>query len=74
MKSFGIDNNIIFIIQKMLESFSLKYDDIIIHAQRGLVQESTLSPILFNIFLNGLLNKFENNETYILAYVDDLAC
>ena len=74
MKSFGIDNNIIFIIQKMLENFSLKYCDIIIHTQWGLAQGLTFSPILFNIFLNDLLNKLENNDIYTLAYADDLAC
>ena len=57
----------------MLSGFSLKYGNITINTTNGLVQESSLSPILFNIFLNDLLNKLDRNEIHNLTYADDLA-
>ena len=57
----------------MLSGFSLKYGNITINATNGLVQESSLSPILFNIFLNDLLNKLDRDEIHNLTYADDLA-
>ena len=36
------------------------------------MQGSTISPILFNTFLNDLLNSFETNNIHVLAYADDI--
>ena len=56
----------------MLENFKLKYENRIIRTKRGLVQSSIIPPILFNIFLNDLLNSFETNNINVLAYTDDI--
>ena len=45
----------------MLDLFKLKYGDKIINTQRGLARGSTLSQILFNIFLNDLLKTLEKD-------------
>ena len=71
MKKFGQSNNIIWVVQKMLDWFKLKYRDKIIDAQIGLTQGSTLTPILFKIFLNNLLNNFEKDGIKSLAYADE---
>ncbi len=40
--------------------------------EEGLLQESVLSPLLFIIFINDLVNQFYKS-TMVSAYVDDLA-
>ena len=74
MKQFEINNKIILSIKFMLDSFKLKFGGITINTTRGLVQGSTLSPILFNIYLNDILNQFENEKILSLAFADDIAC
>ena len=59
-------------MRKKLENFKLKCEYRIIRTNRGLVQDSTISPILFNIFLNDLLNSFETNNIHVLVYADDI--
>ena len=58
LKQFNIPCNIISTVTDMLWEFSLKYRDHDIPTKRGLVQGSTQSLILFNIFINDLLNEF----------------
>ena len=57
----------------MLNGFSLKFESITLNTTNGLVQWSTLSLILFNIFLIDLLNELDRNKICNLAYADDLA-
>ena len=73
MKEFKINESIILIVQKMLNGFSLKFESITLNTTNGLVQWCALSLILFNIFLNDLLNEFDRNKIHNLAYADDLA-
>ena len=49
LMSFSIPFNIIYIIKDMLDKFTLTFEGQHIKTERGLVQGSVLSPILFNL-------------------------
>ena len=72
IEQFNIPCNITAVVNDMLGKFRLKYENVIIETKRGLVQGSTISPILFNIFLNDLLNLFKDGRIQVLAYADDV--
>ena len=57
----------------MLDKFCLNYNRIKIKTEKGLVQSSTLSPLLFNLFINNLLNLLEKWGIETRAYADDIA-
>ena len=56
----------------MLENFTLVYEGTSITTKKGLVQGSTLSPLLFNLFINDLLNIMDLNHITTLGYADDI--
>ena len=73
LNEFDIPCNIIAIIKDMLDKFCLNYNGIKIKTEKGLVQGSTLSPLLFNLFINDLLNLLERWGIKTRAYADDTA-
>ena len=58
----------------MLEIFTLAICKEVIKTQRGLIQSSVLSPILFNMFIYDLIVEFKNREIKPRAFADDIVC
>ena len=40
---------------------------------KGVIQGGTLSPTLFTVFINDLIDKLEKLDLYVFAYADDIA-
>ena len=57
----------------MLRKFKLNFNGETIHTNKGLVQGSVLSIILFNLFINDLIILLKINGTMVRAYADDIA-
>ena len=73
LKEAQIPGKIIEIIKIMMLKSSVTIDEVSEWKKsRGLIQGSWLSPILFNFYINPLLKKLENDNTWFRAYADDI--
>ena len=73
LQQMNIPCNITNLIYNMLRKFKLNFNGETIHTNKGLVQGSVLSIILFNLFINDLIILLKINGTMVRAYADDIA-
>ena len=75
MKILNIPENIINTIMKIYSFAKMKINlfQKPININRGVLQGSILSPMLFNIYINDLIITIKNNAYDVLAYADDIA-
>ena len=67
------DNIIINSFIKIYQKLTLIINNTEINPNRGLPQGSALSPLLFSLYINNILNKLnEKNEIHLQAYADDI--
>ena len=52
---------------------SVDINDSSINVNRGVLQGSILSPFLFNLYINDLIEKIKEVAYEVLAYADDIA-
>ena len=69
----NIPNNVIKLLQNMYSKFRVTIDgENWIETKNGLPQGSSLSPLLFNIYIDELLEDLENNNLFVEAFADDV--
>ena len=68
-----IPNNVIKLLQNMYSKLRVTIDGINwIDTKNGLHQGSSLSSLLFNIYIDGLLEALEGNNLFVKAFADDV--
>lgn len=75
MRKLNCPEELLNIICKIYSFAKMKIDlhQKAINVNRGVLQGSILSPMVFNIYINDLITKTDNVAFEILVYADDIA-
>ena len=70
----GISEELIGSIKLLYSKAKLKisYNSECINVNNGVLQGSLISPMLFDLYINDLINELDKNSFEVLAYADDL--
>ena len=73
MRDLNIENELINTIEWLYRQTAFKVNNKELFIGKGVIQGGVLSPTLFLIMFNDLLNELEDAGFDIFAYADDLA-
>ena len=74
LSQMGISEELIGSIKLLYSKAKLKisYNSECINVNNGVLQGTLISPMLFNLYINDLINELDKNSFEVLAYADDL--
>jgi hypothetical protein len=73
LEDIGVPSNFINLLSDMYSKISITIDGKnFIRTSRGLLQGSTMSPLLFDIYVDSLIRRLEEGGTMVRAFADDL--
>ena len=74
LSQMGISEELIGSIKLLYSKAKLKisYNSECINVNNGVLQGSLISPMLFDLYINDLINELDKNSFEVLAYADDL--
>ena len=71
----GFDERVVNTIKKLYSSAWIQIDSLSdrMNVNRGVLQGSLISPLLFNMYIDDLVRNLKENAFEVLAYADDIA-
>jgi hypothetical protein len=74
LQNAGIDKNVVKTYKDILLKSTIDFDGQKVTTETGVAQGAVLSPTMFNLFINDLIEELNNLSTQITAYAfaDDL--
>ena len=73
MEEKGMEKALTTTISNWLSDSKMTIDNITINTNKGVPQGAINSPILFNIFINDLIEVIQDRQTKCLVFADDVA-
>ena len=72
LDQIGIPKNIINLLKDVFSKSTIEVNGSIINSSKGVMQGSSLSPILFNLYINDLIEELHNQNLFVRGFADDL--